>query len=115
MVKKCAHFNIGLGKIATDDGGFLVQLIFTIAVISAGIILHLNMLQWTLVTLISFVFLITGIYRNAAHVLTRVDLSISMGQAVRIRAMSNLMLTLTAGITFFTYLMIFMPKINQLL
>ena len=34
MVKKCARFNIGLRRIATDDGSFLLQVLFTLAVIS---------------------------------------------------------------------------------
>lgn len=115
MVKKCATHNIGLRKIATDDGGFLLQILFTISVISAGIFVQLNILQWTVVALLSSVFLFTGIYRSAAYLLTRYDHSISSGQAIRIKALSNILMAFTAGISFFTYLMIFMPKINQLL
>ena len=115
MVKKCASNNIGLRKIATDDGWFLLQMLFTIVVISAGIFLRLNMLQWTAVGLLSSAFLFTGFYRSAARLLTIYDDSISFDQAVRIKAMSNIVVAFTAGITFFSYLMIFMPKINQLL
>jgi len=115
MVKKCARYNIGLRKIATDDGGFLLQMLFTIVVISAGILLRLNVLQWTAVGLLSSVFLFAGFYRSAARLLTIYDDSISFDQAVRIKAMSNIVVAFTAGFTFFSYLMIFMPKINQLL
>ena len=115
MVKKCARYNIGLRRIAIDDGGFLLQMLFTIAVISAGIYLRLNVLQWTAVGLLSSFFLLTGFYRSAAHLLTSYDDSITWNQAVRIKAMSNIVVAFTAGITFFSYLMIFMPKINQLL
>ena len=115
MVKKCAHYNIGLRRIATDDGSILLQLFFTIAVISAGIFFHLNVLQWTIVALLSLFFLFTGFYRSAAHLITSYDDSISWNQAVRIKAMSNILVMITAGITFFSYLMIFVPKINQLL
>lgn len=115
MVKKCARHNIGIRRIATDDGGFLLQLLFTIAVISVGIFVQLNFLQWSIVALLSSVFLFIGFYRSAAHLLTIHDDSISINQGIRIKAMSNLLVTLTAGITFFTYLMIFMPKINELL
>jgi len=115
MVKKCARFNIGLRRIATDDGSFLLQVLFTLAVISAGIFLRLDMLQWTVVALLSSFFLFTGFYRSAAHLITSYDDSITWNQAVRIKAMSNIVVTFTAGITFFTFLMIFMPKINQLL
>jgi diacylglycerol kinase len=115
MVKKCARYNIGLRRITTDDGSFLLHMFFTIAVISAGIFLHLNVLQWAVIAVLSSVLLFTGFYRSAAHVLTIYDDSISLYQAVRIKAMSNILVTFTAGITFFSYLMIFMPKINQLL
>jgi len=115
MVKKCARYNIGLRRIATDDGSFLLQLLFTIAVISAGILLRLNVMQWTLVALLSFVLLTTGFYRSAAHLLTSHDDSISRDQAVRIKAMSNIIVIIAGGITFFSYLMIFVPKITQLL
>ena len=115
MVKKCARYNIGLRRITTDDGSFLLHMLFTIAVISAGIFVRLSVSQWAIVAILSSGLLLTGFYRSAAHVLTIYDDSISLNQAVRIKAMSNILVTFTAGITFFSYLMIFMPKINQLL
>jgi len=115
MVKRCARHNIGLGKIATDKGSFLIQVLFTLIVVSAGVLVQLNVVQWGIVALSSFIFLSTGFYRSAAHLLTRFDVSMSIGQAVRLKAMSNFMLTITAGISFFTYLIVFMPEINQLL
>ncbi len=115
MVKKCARYNIGVRRIATDDGSFLLQLLFTIAVISAGIFFQLNVLQWAAVALLSSFFLFTGFYRSAAHLLASYDDSITWDQAVRIKAMSNIVVAFTAGITIFSFLMIFMPKINQLL
>lgn len=115
MVKKCARHNIGLGRIATKDGGFLLQVLFTISVISAGIFLQLNIIQWGMVALLSMVFLFTGFYRNAAHLVATYDDSLSWGQATRIKAMSNIIVTFTAGFTFFAFLILFMPKINQLI
>ena len=115
MVKKCARYNIGLGKIATDKSGFLILVFFTLIVVSAGVLVELNLVQWGIVALSSFIFLSTGFYRSAAHILTRFDLTMSISQAARLKVMSNFMLTITAGISFFTYLIVFMPKINQLL
>ncbi len=115
MVKKCARYNIGIRRIATDDGSFLLQLLFTLVVISGGVFLHLNVLQWTAVALLSSFFLFTGFYRSAAHLLASYDDSITRDQAIRIKAMSNLVVTFTAGITIFSFLIIFVPKINQLL
>ncbi len=115
MVKQCARYNIGIRRIATDDGSFLFQLFFIVAVISVGIFLNLNVLQWVVVAILSFVLLTSGFYRSAAHLLTTYDDSISSDQAVRIKALSNIVVTFTAGITFFSFLMIFVPKISQLL
>jgi len=115
MVKKCAHYNIGIRRIATDDGSFLFQLLFTIIVISAGIYLNLNALQWIAVAVLSFGLLTSGFYRSAAHLISIYDDSITWEQAVRIKAMSNILVTFTAGITFFSFLVIFVPKISQLL
>ncbi len=115
MVKKCARHNIGLRRIATEDGGFLLQVLLTIVVITAGILFDLNVIQWGLVVLLSSVFLFTGFYRNAAHLVVIYDDTITWGQGIRIKAMSNIIVTFTAGFTFFSLLMIFMPKINQLI
>ncbi|MDF1574892.1 MAG: hypothetical protein P1P86_06825 [Bacteroidales bacterium] len=106
---------MGIGRIITEEGEFLIQVLFTIAVISAGIFLQLNFLQWTIVTLLSTVFLFTGFYRNAVFLAARYDDSISADQAVRIKALSNVVLAFITGFSFFTYLLIFMPKINQIL
>lgn len=115
MVKKCARYNIGLGKIFTDDGGLFLQILFTVAVVSAGILLKLSILQWTLVSVLSLSLLIMGMYRSAAKLLTLYDESISLDQGIRIRAMGNVLVAFTTGIAFFTYLIIFMPKINTLI
>jgi diacylglycerol kinase len=115
MVKKCAQYNIGIRRIATDDGSVLLLVFLALAVISAGIYLHLSALQWVFVTLLTSVFLIAGVYRSAAHLLTFYDDDISLDQAVRIKALSNIIVMVTAGFTLFSYLLIFMPKINVLI
>ena len=115
MVKECARHNIGLRQIVTKDGGFLLQVLLTVIVISAGILFQLNVIQWGLVVLLSTVFLITGFYRNAAQLVAIYDDNITWGQVARIKAMSNIIVTVTAGFTLFSFLMIFMPKINQLI
>ena len=93
----------------------MFQLLLTVIVILSGIFFQLNVVQWTLVALLSTVFLLTGFYRNAAHLVAIYDDTITGGQAKRIKAMSNIIVIFTAGFTFFSYLMIFMPKVNQLL
>lgn len=115
MVKKCAKYKIGFRRIATDDGSVILQLLLAVAVVVAGIYLQINVLQWIFVGILSSVFLFTGIYRSAAHVLTNYDEEITIDQAIRIKAMSNIIVMFTAGFTLFSYLLIFMPKINVLL
>ena len=115
MVKKCNQYNIGFIRIATNDGSVLLQLFLAVAVVSAGIYLQLNVLQWIFVSVLTSVFLFTGMYRSAVHLLTNYDDDISLDQAVRIRALSNILVIITAGFTLFSYLLIFMPKINVLL
>lgn len=115
MVKRCARHKIGLRKIFADDRGIILPLLFTVAVISAGIFLKLNILQWTIVSVLSLALLTMGMYRSAANLLTIYDQTISLDQGVRIRAMGNVLLAFTTGISFFAYLIIFMPKINTLL
>ena len=115
MVKKCSSHNIGFRKIITDDGGFFLQLLFTVAVVSVGIFVDLNVLQWTTVTFLTLVFLSVGIYRSAANLVISHDDTITFDQAIRLRAMSNMLLAFSAGVSFFTYLLIFIPKINQLI
>jgi hypothetical protein len=115
MVKKCARYNIGFKKIATDDGSVILLLLLALAVFAAGIFLQINVLQWIFVGILSSVFLMTGIYRSAVHLLAMHDDEITLAQAVRIKALSNMIVIITAGFTFFSYLLIFMPKINVLL
>lgn len=115
MVKKCTTYNIGFRRIITDDGSVLLLMLLTVAVVTAGIILGLNFLQWVFVGLLTSIFLLTGIYRSAAHLLAFYDDDISLDQAVRIKAMSNIVVVITAGFTLFSYLIIFVPKINMLM
>ncbi len=115
MVKKCATHNIGLKKIFADDRGVFLPLLFTVVVISAGIFLKLNFLQWTIVSILSLALLTMGMYRSAANLLTIYDQSISLDQGIRIRAMGTFLVAFTAGVSIFTYLIIFMPKINTLI
>ena len=115
MVKRCVKHKIGLRKIFADDGGVILPLLFTILVISAGIFLKLNFLQWTIVSILSVALLVMGMYRSAANLLTIYDQDISLDQGIRIRAMGNFLVAFATGVSFFTYLIIFMPKINSLI
>jgi len=114
MIKKCTKYNIGVRKIMLDDGAVLFQLLFTVAIVFISIFLQMNTLQWVIILLVSLAFLFTGIFRSAAKLLITYDEDMNQVQAIRVRAMSTGLMAFTAGITFFTFLLLFMPKINQL-
>lgn len=105
----------GLRKVFFSDLELHIQLFAVLPIVAGGIILHLNMVQWILVILVTGLFLAAGICRSAAMLQVKNDLSLSTNQVNRIKAMGNTLVTLTAGISFFTYLLIFVPKIIQLL
>jgi len=105
----------GLRKVFTNDPELHVQLFFTIPIVAGAIILHLNAIQWFLVILVTALFLVVGICRTAAMLQIKSDASMSPFQVTRIKAMGNTLLTLTGGISLFTYLMVFVPKIIQVL
>lgn len=104
----------GLRKIFVSDPSVTIQLLLTILVVSGGIVLQLNAIQWVLVLTVTSLFVVAGIFRGAALLQVKSDSSISSFQASRIKCMGNILLTITAGISLFTYMMVFIPKIVQL-
>ena len=92
-----------------------VQLFFIIPVIAGGIILNLSAIQWFLVLLVSGLFIGAGICRTASMLQVKKDPSLTPFHVTRIKAMGNALLTITAGISLFTYLLVFVPKIIDLL
>ena len=72
-------------------------------------------MQWLLVVLVTLLFLVAGVCRTAAILQVKNDASLSAFQIARIKALGNILVTVTAGISLFTYLLIFVPKIIQLL
>lgn len=105
----------GLRKVFLHDPELHVQLFFIIPIVAGGIILHLSALQWFLVILVSVLFLAAGIFRTAAMLQIKHDFSLSPFQVTRIKAMGNILVTIAAGISLFTYLLVFVPKVIQLL
>lgn len=105
----------GLRKVFFRDVELHIQLFATIPIVAGGIILQLNVVQWILVILVTALFLVAGVCRSAAMLQVKNDHSLSTNQVNRIKAMGNTLVTLTAGISFFTYLLIYVPKIIQLL
>lgn len=105
----------GLRKLVTTDPGLILQLLFIIPVFIGGIVLHLNAIQWVLVLFVTLMFLVAGIFRGAALQQIKHDSSLSDYQISRIKCMGNALVTITAGISLFTYMMVFIPRITLLL
>jgi len=105
----------GLRKVFASDPGLTLQLILTIPIIAGGIVLQLNAVQWVLVILVTLLFLIAGVFRTAATLQTRNDSSITPFQTTRIKLMGNSLVVITAGLSLLTYLLVFIPRIIQVL
>lgn len=104
-----------LRKIFAQDHGLVLQLLLTIPVIAAGIILQLNILQWGLVVFVTLLFLVAGIFRTAALLQIQHEPSMSPFQVSRINSMGNALVAVTAGLSLITYLLVFLPIINQMI
>ncbi len=97
------------------DPGLTAQLFLTLFIVAGGIALQMNAVQWTLVILVTLLFLGAGVCRTAALLQTRSDSSITSFQASRIRLMGNSLVVITAALSLLTYLLIFIPKIMVML
>ncbi len=105
----------GLKKVFTNDPGLYLQLFLTIPIIAGGIALHLNVIQWVLILIVTLLFFAAGIFRRAALLQIKNSASFSEFQITRIKSMGNALVMLTAGISMLTYLLVFVPRITQLL
>ncbi|MCK5135907.1 MAG: diacylglycerol kinase [Bacteroidales bacterium] len=105
----------GLRKVFVSDPGLPLQLFITIPIIAAGIVLQMNAVQWLLIIFVTLLFLVAGICRTAALLQVSNDTSLSSFQASRIKCMGTAIVVITAGLSLFTYLMVFVPKIITLL
>ena len=105
----------GLRKVFTNDLGLTLQLSLTIPIIVGGIILQLNAIQWVLILVVTLLFLLAGIFRTAALLQIKNDTSITPFHVSRIKCMGNALVTVTAGLSLFTYMMVFVPRITQFL
>lgn len=101
----------GLRRVLVSDPGLIAQLLGSIVIIGGGILLNLNTVQWVLTLLATLLFLAAGIFRGAALLQVKRDPSLSRFHVQRIKCMGNALVTITAGLSLFTYLMIFVPRI----
>lgn len=105
----------GLRKVFARDPALTVQFFLVIPVIAGGIVLQMNAVQWMLIIFVTLLFLVAGVLRTAALLQVNNDTSLSSFQASRIKCMGTAIVVITAGLSLFTYLMVFVPKIITLL
>ena len=92
-----------------------MQLLLTIPVVAAGIALHMNAVQWIVIVFVTLLFLVAGIFRTAALLQINHDRSLTRFQISRIKSMGNAIVAVTAGLSLLTYMVVFVPKISQLI
>jgi diacylglycerol kinase len=106
---------IALRKIFSGDPGLKLQLFLVIPIVAGGVVLHMNFIQWILISFVTLLCIVAGIFRTAALLQINHDPSLTHFQVTRIKCMGNAMVTITAGLSLITYLMVFVPKITALL
>ena len=104
-----------IGTILRHDPSLVLQLLLTLPVIFGGILFHLNAVQWILVGFVSLLYLGAVVMRTAAILQTKVDSSLTTFHIRRIKAMGNAILSITAGISMITYMLVFVPIIITLI
>jgi diacylglycerol kinase len=104
----------GLKKVFVSDPGLMLQMGLATIVVAAGVVLHLNAVQWVLISIVTLLFLMAGIMRTASLLQIRHDESMPAFQASRIRFMGNAIVAVTSGLTLMTYLLVFVPRLSQL-
>lgn len=105
----------GLRKVFISDPGLTLQVFLTIPIIVGGIVLQLNVIQWVLILIVTALFLMAGVFRTASLLQIKNDTSVTPFHITRIKCMGNALVTITAGLSLFTYLMVFVPRITPLL
>ncbi len=102
------------GTILRNDPSLVLQLLLTLPVIFGGILLHLNAVQWILVSFGTLLYLGACVMRTAALLQISHDTSLTPFHISRIKAMGNAILAITAGVSLITYMLIFVPEILKL-
>jgi hypothetical protein len=103
-----------LKRILKNDPAIPLQILLCTPVIAAGILLNINFLQWILVGVVTLLFLVAGFFRTAAILQVRQDREMTPFHLQRVQTMGNALVTLAAAISLITYLLVFVPMINQL-
>lgn len=100
--------------ILRNDPSLVLQLLLTLPVIFGGILLHLNAVQWILVSFGTLLYLGACVMRTAALLQISHDTSLTPFHISRIKSMGNAILAITAGVSLITYMLVFVPEIMKL-
>ena len=102
----------GLRKVFAGDPLLILQVLLVLPIVTAGILLHINAVQWLLVGFVTFLFIVASVFRTAALLQVDHDSSLSEFHVTRIRLMGTAIVVITSGIALFTCMMVFVPKIT---
>jgi diacylglycerol kinase len=105
----------GLRRVFTSDPLLILQVLLIFPVITAGILLHINALQWILIGIVILLFLVASIFRTASLLQVNYDTSLTEFHVTRIKCMGNILVVITSGIALFTCMMVFVPRITLFL
>ena len=98
-------------KVFASDPALAAQLFMLLPLAAAGIVFQITAIQWFLVLLVSFISLVCGVFRAAAILQSKRDVRLSDFHINRIKTMGNSLVAISAGISFLTYLLVFIPAI----
>ena len=97
------------------DPNLILQILLAFPIIAGGIVLHINAVQWILVSSVTFFYVAACILRSAAIIQISREKKMASFHASRIRCLGNGMVTITAGISLLTYLLVFGPLVSALI
>lgn len=89
-----------------------MQLFLTIPIIAACTAFGLTPGQWFIVVLVTLVYLVASMFRSASLQQIALQPDLTPFQVSRIKCMGNAMVTITAGLSLLTYMLVFIPKIG---
>lgn len=98
-------------SILRHDPSLVLQLLLTLPVIFGGVLMHLNAVQWILVGFVTLLYLGAFVMRTASLLQIANDSSLTPFHISRIKCMGNAILTITAGVSLITYMLVFVPII----
>lgn len=101
--------------VVQNEPKILAEIFLCIPLIAAGVIFHLSAVQWVLLSAVTLFFLLACIFRTAAMLQAKKDKSLTAFHVNRIKCMGNALVTISAGISVITCLLIFVPLINQVI